>query len=302
MIGKLSSTYRLWKKHSNYLSSLPDKLEVVNTGSTPFFNAFDYKLWKCKGGNLAFQPQPLYYDIETLKNYKDRLAENAIILFGVEEFKLCLDFYNDVKSDYKYYLWLNDKQIRTYSNKTSFLVRYLPFVAYPQLIWRDIKTLIKVLIRYHVSQRKESSSESDDIRFAHYWLNSWKEEFHWNKFYDLTIEQKNNIEINKKRLCNAIKEYKEKKYRPYIVIPPFSPNLIKILPEQLLNDCLWNPIAEISKEQGIEIIDCYHDPKFADWTLYANALTLNNRGRILFNNYIKENLNLTNEYWGLNEK
>lgn len=292
MIGKLSSTYRLWKKHSNYLSSLPDKLEVVNTGSTPFFNAFDYKLWKCKGGNLAFQPQPLYYDIETLKNYKDRLAENAIILFGVEEFKLCLDFYNDVKSDYKYYLWLNDKQIRTYSNKTSFLVRYLPFVAYPQLIWRDIKTLIKVLIRYHVSQRKESSSESDDIRFADSWLKGWTEEFYWNNGYYLSLEQKNIIELNKKRLSDAIRECKENNYRPYIVVPPFSPNLIKILPEKLLKECLWDPLEEISKELGIEIIDCYHDSIFADWSLYANALTLNKKGRELFNLHVQNKLKI----------
>lgn len=292
MIGKLSSTYRYWKKRSKYLTSLPDNLEVVNTGSTPFYRNFDYKLWKCKGGNLAFQPQPLYYDIETLKKYKDKLAENAIILFGVEGFKLCLDFYNDIKSDYKYYLWLNSKQIRTYSNRTSFLVRYLPFIANPQLIWRDIKTLIKVLIRYHVSQKKESSTERDDIRFADSWLKVWTEEFHWNNGYYLSLEQKNIIELNKKRLSDAIRECKENNYRPYIVVPPFSPNLIKILPEKLLKECLWDPLEEISKELGIEIIDCYHDSIFADWSLYANALTLNKKGRELFNLHVQNKLKI----------
>lgn len=292
MICKLSSTYRFWKKHSKYLSSLPDKLEVVNTGSSPFFKAFDYNLWKYKGGNLAFQPQPLYYDIETLKKYKDKLAENAIILFGVEGFKLCLDYYRDIKSDFKYYLWLNPIQIRTYSKRTSFLVRYLPFVAYPQLIWGDIKNLIKVLIRYHVSQRKESSTERDDIRFANSWIKGWTEEFHWNNGYNLSSEQRKNIELNKKRLSDAIRECKENNYRPYIVVPPFSPNLIKILPEKLLKECLWGPIAEISKGHDIEIIDCYHDPIFADWSLYANALTLNKKGQKLFNQYIQEKLEL----------
>lgn len=292
MIGKLSSTYRYWKKRSKYLTSLPDNLEVVNTGSTPFYRNFDYKLWKCKGGNLAFQPQPLYYDIETLKKYKDKLAENAIILFGVEGFKLCLDFYNDIKSDYKYYLWLNSKQILTYSNRTSFLVRYLPFIANPQLIWRDIKTLIKVLIRYHVSQKIESSTERDDIRFADSWLKGWTEEFHWNNGYYLSLEQKNIIELNKKRLSDAIRECKENNYRPYIVVPPFSPNLIKILPEKLLKECLWDPLEEISKELGIEIIDCYHDSIFADWSLYANALTLNKKGRELFNLHVQNKLKI----------
>ena len=292
MIGKLSSTYRLWKKHGKYLATLPNKLEVVNSGSSPSFKAFDYKLWKCKGGNLAYQPQPLFYDIETLKKYKDKLAENAIILFGIEEFKLCLDFYNDIKSDYKYYLWLNPIQIRTYSKTTSFLVRYFPFVAYPQLILRDIKTLIKTLIRYNVSQMKESLTEHDDIQFAKKWLEGWTEEFHWNNGYYLSLEQKNIIQLNKTRLSNAIKEYKEKNYRPYIVIPPFSPNLIKILPEQLLKECLWDPIAEISKELDIEIIDCYHDALFSDWTLYANALTLNKKGNKVFNQYIQGKLQL----------
>ena len=292
MIGKLPSTYRYWKKRSKYLTSLPDNLEVVNTGSTPFYRNFDYKLWKCKGGNLAFQPQPLYYDIETLKKYKDKLAENAIILFGVEGFKLCLDFYNDIKSDYKYYLWLNSKQILTYSNRTSFLVRYLPFIANPQLIWRDIKTLIKVLIRYHVSQKIESSTERDDIRFADSWLKGWTEEFHWNNGYYLSLEQKNIIELNKKRLSDAIRECKENNYRPYIVVPPFSPNLIKILPEKLLKECLWDPLEEISKELGIEIIDCYHDSIFADWSLYANALTLNKKGRELFNLHVQNKLKI----------
>ena len=291
MIGKLSSTYRFWKKHSKYLSSLPNKLEVVNTGSSPFFKAFDYKLWKCKGGNFAYQPQSLYYDIETLKRYSKKLADNAIVLFGIEEFKLCAE-YKDIIKDYKYYLWLDANQILTYKSIRRFLILLLPFIAYPQLIWKDLKSILKVLIRYHVSQVTESSTEGDDIKFANYWLKGWTEEFNWNKGYYLSLEQQNNIEDNKKRLSVAIKICKDKKYKPYIVVPPFSPNLIKILPEQLLKDCLWDPIIEISKEHDIEIIDCYHESVFADWSLYANALTLNKKGQKLFNQYIQKKLNL----------
>ena len=291
MIGKLSSTYRRWKKHSKYLSLLPDKLEVVNTGSSPLYNAFDYNLWKCKGGNFAYQPQSLYYDIKTLEKYKNKLAKNAVILFGVEEFKLCAE-YVDIVKDYKYYLWLDEKQVLTYSKLRAFLFRFFPFIAYPQFILRDIKSIIKVLLRYHVSQRADASTEMEDIIYAKEWLRGWTNEFNWNEGYTLSAEQLKILELNKKRLVTAIKECKEKNYRPYIVIPPFSPNLIKILPEKLLKDCLWDPIVEISKEQDIEIIDCYHEPLFSDWSLYANALILNNRGKEMFNNYIQEKLKL----------
>ena len=291
MIGKLTSTYKSWKKHSKYLALLPNQLKVVNTGSTPLYNAFDYKLWECKGGNFAYQPQSLYYDIETLKRYSKNLADSAIVLFGIEEFKLCAE-YRDIIRDYKYYLWLDANQILTYKRFRRFLILFFPFIAYPQLIWRDIKSFIKVLIRYHVSHMTESSTENDDIRFANYWLKLWTEEFNWNKGYNLSVEQQNNIEVNKKRLSDAIKKCKEENYKPYIVVPPFSPNLIKILPKRLLQECLWKPITEVAKDHQIEIIDCYHEPVFADWSLYANALTLNINGRVLFNHYIQEKLKL----------
>ena len=82
MLGKKTSQYKLWAEHAILLQSMPEECQVVNTGSTPSFKAFDYSLWDVKGFNLGFQPQPLYYDFETLKKYSKRIAKGAKILIG----------------------------------------------------------------------------------------------------------------------------------------------------------------------------------------------------------------------------
>ena len=114
MFGKNTLQYKMWAEHAKSLRSMPENCQVINTGSTPSFKAFDYSLWNIKGFNLGFQPQPLFYDFETLKKYNERIVKGAKILIGIEEFKFFVDAYADEASDHKYYLWLDKEQIRTY--------------------------------------------------------------------------------------------------------------------------------------------------------------------------------------------
>lgn len=62
---------------------------------------------------------------------------------------------------------------------------------------RDIKSIIKVLLRYHVSQRADASTEIEDIIYAKEWLRGWTNEFNWNEGYTLSAEQLKILELNK---------------------------------------------------------------------------------------------------------
>ena len=296
MFGKKSLQYLDWKKHAKALEDMPYRTEVVNTGSTPCYKAFDYSLWPVKGYNLAYRPQPLYYDFETLKKYGFKLSENARILIGIEEFKFLVNQYEKEDSDYKYYLWLDCSQIRTYKKKTSFLIRYAPGVLKPRFILDELKSLLRKFSKLERNSDEQNNSfqthSEYDLSCSKMWIDGWMQEFGWNNHRALSDEQREVIKINYDRLNDMIRYCRYHKWIPYIVIVPFSPNLKKLLPEAILEECLWKPIKEIVASQQLNVIDYYNDNRFSDCELYEDALTLNDKGRKLFNLDIQKKIGL----------
>ena len=301
MLGKRTSQYKLWVEHAAYLQYMLEDCQVVNTGSTPSFKAFDYSLWAIRGFNLGFQPQPLYYDFETLKKYSDHIAKGAKILIGIEEFKFFVDAYNDEASDHKYYLWLDKEQIRTYNKQKDWLIRYIPIVLHPNFLLRDIKQGIKNLKNNLVNPLKKEKIDSNgtilcdeqlDIQWAQKWVRGWNREFGWEESQKIRREQAEIVAINETRLSDMVDYCFKHGWEPYLVVPPFSPNLTKLLSDDVLRQGLWDPLERISKKKCISFYNFYNDERFADYRLYADALTLNEEGRILFNHIIQKKLGI----------
>lgn len=304
MFGKKTSKYKLWIEHARILNSMPKDCQVVNTGSTPSFRAFDYSLWSAKGFNLGFQPQPLYYDFETLKKYSAYIKKNAKILIGIEEFKFFVDSYDYEPTDHKYYLWLNKEQIRTYNKNKEWLIKNAPVILHPEFLLYDVKKTTKNFLNKIVCLLNGKRSdfrqiphytEADDIRWAQKWVSGWNKEFGWENGQQITAEQDEIVRINKKRLGDMVDYCFDNGWSPYLVVPPFSPNLTKLLSEDILRDGLWKPLEMVSKKKNIPLLNFFYDERFADYKLYSDALTFNDAGRRLFNRIIQEQIGMTEE-------
>lgn len=302
MLGKRSSQYLRWLDHAIQLNRLPNGLRVVNTGSTPSYKSFDYDYWNIKGVNLGFQPQTLYYDYETLKKYSRNISKGAKICIGVEGFKLFVDAYDDESTDHKYYLWLDGNQIRTYDKNKAWLIRHAPVVLHPEITLNDTKRLVKgILIAINSRLKKGSSdlgqtsstyTEEDDIRWSKKHADSWNKQFGWESGQKIRSEQAKTIARNEKRLSDMLDYCIEHGWRPYLIVPPFSQNLTKLLSEDVLQEGLWKPLDRVSKEKNIPLLNYYYDERFADYKLYSDALTFNEAGRRLFNRIVQEQIGM----------
>lgn len=311
MLGKKTSKYRIWEEHARTLQSMPKDCQVINTGSTPGFRAFDYSYWNVRGFNLGFQPQPLYYDFETLKKYSNNICKGAKICIGVEEFKFFVDSY-DEPSDHKYYLWLDGNQIRTYNRNKAWLMRHAPIVLHPECALNDIKRLVKrVLIKiksslktgsYDLGKTSSPYTEEDDFRWAKKWADGWNKEFGWENGQKITSEQAETIAINEKRLSDMVDYCIEHEWKPYLIVPSFSPNLTKLLSEDVLQEGLWKPLERVSKEKNIPLLNYYYNERFADYKLYSDALTFNEAGRRVFNRIVQEQIGIMEDAVVKNEK
>lgn len=291
MLGKNSSQYKIWAEHAAVLKVMPHECQVVNTGSTPSYRAFDYRYWRVIGFNLAFQPQPLYYDFETLKKYSDHIAKGAKIVISIEEFKFFVDAYADEATDHKYYLWLDRDQIRTFDKNKSWLMNHAPIVLHPRFVLHDVKHRVKKVLGREKSIKHDGSEESD-VRDAKRWVNGWNREFGWENKQEIRIEQLKTIAVNEKRLSDMVDYCLDHGWNPYLVVPPFSPNLTRMLSDDLLSRGLWEPLERVSKERNIPLLNFYHDEQFADFRLYSDALTFNAKGRQLFNTVIQEKIGI----------
>ena len=291
MLGKNSNQYRAWVEHAAELKNMPRDVELVNLGSTAGKFAFDYSLWhidKDKGFSLAYQPQPLYYDFETLKKYRTHIAQGAKILIIIEEFKLILDAYPEKSSDDKYYLWLDIGQIRTGNKLTGFLVKNIPCLLHPRFILSEMKRFVLGKRDNSAdSQGTQPVTAESDRKYSDMWYRCWKDEFHWDDSNILPNDARKNININYKRLLEMIDYCRELGFTPYIIIPPVSPNLTRLLPDAILTDCLFKPLKKAGREKSVKVMDLYHDERFMDYTIFGNALTLNDKGRRVFNSIVE---------------
>jgi len=288
MFGKNSSQYKVWSNHSNKLKNMPKDCQVVNTGSTAGYKAFDYSLWNVKGANLGFQPQPLYYDFEMLKKYSVNIIEGAKILIGIEHFKFYLNFYEDKESDYKYYLWLDKNQIRTYKKSTDWLVHHAPAILQPRATLSDLKHKIKKALSRESKSNLSIDLIEKDIECSKRLADGWNKEFGWEEGQHVRYEQLETIGIVERRLLDMIDYCVECKWIPYIIVLPLSPNLTKLLSDEVMIPGLWDPLERVSISRNVKIINCYKDDRFADYRLYEDALALNEDGRIVFNLFIQK--------------
>lgn len=288
MLGKNTAEYKSWIARKKYMDNMPYHLKVVNTGSTAGYKAFDYQYWKEAGFNLGWQPQTLFYDFETLKKYGNHLAKGARIYICIEEFKLLVNHYPDPSAALKYYFFLDPEQIHGYDSKFDEKLRVAPCLVKKNLFRSEITSIIKKMLRYKTPIPTFKTLEEKDRYYSNYYLAMWNREFGWvAEKPNLSENQVKSIEVNTERLKQMLLYCVAQGWKPIVVIVPFSPNISDRLPDNILNECLWRPLEKI-KEYGYTVLDLFHDDRLHDYRLYEDGISLNEKGKKIFNEIIQE--------------
>lgn len=287
MFGKNSDVYKGWLEKKTYFDRMPYGIEVANTGSTAGCRAFDYSFWPERGFNLGGMPQTLYYDFEILKKYSGHLKKKAKIFLCIEEFKFLIDHYPDRKSTLKYYFLLEPHQIHGYCEKTKKRLNRFPFLEDRYLARNELVKIGKKILHWQPDIPKFSSDKERDAHYSRYWLDLWFREFSWEWISPrLSRIQKENIRNNTERLKNMLEYSTGKELEPYIIIVPFSPGISALLPKDIMEECLFEPL-ELLKQEGYRVIDMFHDKRMHDSSLYEDSISLNDKGRRVFNVVIR---------------
>ena len=287
MFGKNSYIYNNWQNEWERYNAVPYDLDIVNLGSTMGATDFDYNLWKesrIKGFNFASSPQTLYYDLQILEQYGNHLKKGGVVIICLAEYSLLVENYPTDEHNYKYYGYLEKDRILNYTKHKAKLIRKNPAKLDSKIKNQEIKILAKKIL----GVRDVRPVVNIDVH-ARQVMTGWEKEFGWTKGFVLTDEQKKTINQTWIILQKIIFYCKEHELRPVVVIPPFAAYLKSLMPEDILQTCLWQYIDKM-KDDGIQIIDFWDNRILQKHEYYETSLCLNEEGRKRFNDRVQHDI------------
>ena len=281
--------------HLREYQRLKQGAEFFCIGSTPAKNAIDFSITSVEGYNLAVCPETIFYDFQVLKNYHSYLNKGGHILFVLCPFTFLKDYYrNEYGSqsylNIRYYPILHRAMIDTYDPKIYHEWVEDPIISVKKDLKKFIRQWIKTILKIEVKEQTcnpdtpEASQEFCKAR-----VKSWMREFHMPDLNPSHIpaETENAIRGNI-RIFQDMKEFiEEREYKATIVIPPFPKEMTDLLPEDLVQHTLYEPI----KQTGIPYISFYGEEEWLTRDYYYHGFLLNKTGRNLFTKKVLERIN-----------
>lgn len=289
---KASNWYHCLFPHLAEYERLSQGADIICIGSTPAKNAIDFNgIDEIKGYNLAVCPETIFYDFQVLKNYHSFLKPGGMVLFVLCPFTFLKDYYrNEYGStsylNIRYYPILHRAMIDTFDYKL-----YHKWVEEPLLIGKDAwKRLIKDIPKSTalITTNPDPSEKSCQICYGR--VKSWMREFHLTDLCPEHIPNntENAIQGNI-RIFQDMKTFiEERGYKSLIVIPPFPEEMTSLLPVNLVEHTLMNPIRKI----GIPFISYYGKKEWLSRDLYYHGFLLNDTGRRKLTKDILSNIRL----------
>ena len=261
--------------------NIPDGIEICNFGSSHGLWAFDYEVTELKGFNFALQAQTLEYDDRLLINYKDHLAEGAVVFIPVSYHSLygpveCNIPYTDEKNA-RYYTILPRELIKDYDFRTDIFMHYFSsLTAGPDLI----RTLGGRSHSNHDADWSTAITPEEAQDTAELVANS----------HILNEKLDNNGQriINEEAIYSVkdmIKTCQELNCRPILITLPFLRNYNDAVENLDPNfyDNFYYLINEITEETDTEYYDYSKDERFCDsYDLFKDSNHLNRKGACLF--------------------
>lgn len=298
MLGKNTDVYRNWVKEKDRYGSMPRHLDVINLGSSCDANNFDYSLWNAIGFNFASAPQDIYYDNQLLEEYGNRVRKGGIVFISLSEFALIVDKYEIEDHNYKYYWYLDANRIQNYSVRKHKMLVKCPGLLDNKYMRLELKSCVKKILKWDKQKgnRKKLGLEEQSAKM----LDNWLSEFGWNNGSVIRDEQKKSIDRSWSLIQADIQFCKNNELLPIIVIPPFCSCLKRLMPKEIIEECLWKYIRQLRKA-GINVISFWNDDDLQKEEYYSNPILLNDLGKKKFNRKLQEIvMDLTNKNYCIN--
>ena len=278
MEEKIKSMINPYKKEiGKFIEGVPDNLEIVNLGSTFSKFGFDYKWFNKKGFNFAVQPQPLAYDSIILNKYAKNIKKGAVVVVVVCPFGFTVDYYPNDDANYKYYFFLDKKEILGYSRTKEFFVKRLPFLtrfATSGLLGRVIRKLGKIT----------GWQSAEEVRHKDHRINGWMCEFDLSNMVDGSQKEKFEpvFQYTIGSLRKILETCKKHEFKPVIINMPAVKAQSSEFSDEFI-DSFYSANVSSANFCGAPVIDYFRDGRFDDSTLYENgADCLNDKGREYF--------------------
>jgi len=284
MFGKNCKIYKSWIDEWRKFDNIPYQLDIANIGSSAAANNIDYDLWDEYGYNLAAAPRDMYYDNQVLEQYIDHIKSGGIMLIALMAEDLIVDSYGDEYHNLKYYGYLEPKRIINYSNKTDKYLKRYPGLVEKRFLKMEIKEYIKKVIHWDKIKGKGDKLDLEEHAIA--MKNSWYREFGWEEKTEITEEQKKALERSWVILKKDFSCCQKKNILPVVVVLPFSFRLKRLIPKEIIDECLFKYINKAEKE-GINVINFWNDDELFQDSCYESSILLNEKGKKIFNRKLR---------------
>lgn len=260
---------RDWKRlDCEKLADVPDGLEVVNVGTAQAKYAFDYQVVPANGYNMALYMNPLMYNIEILRNNRQKIALGAFVLITLE---------------YPIFLCANSHE---HSVEEERRIRE----AHGGYVQEEIflRQLGKRNARINHEKLWEIDREIYDLIHL-----GWEQAI---GIKGIVLQNKENEQVRIKRkyavedLEDLIIYCRNMSWIPILVGLPYSRELNQYVPQAFKEKNFYELIELVRKKTGIAFYDYSEDPRFASLDNYMNVWFLNDRGRKKFTRVVYEEI------------
>ncbi|MDD3719689.1 MAG: hypothetical protein PHP28_13630 [Actinomycetota bacterium] len=266
---------------------MPDDIEVANLGSSHGAYGFDYEnISGITGFNFALPGQSLYYDLQVLEEYSDKLSEGCVVVIPISYFSFDQNKISEDQTRW-YYKILDYGSV--YNHK---LTDYVKIGLFPILgASLNAKYLIK---------------DKPAVAFDIYWLyafsgidydvedvEAWKRDaLGFLDFHNKVTAQGRNEEFNLPYLYGIIEYCQEHGFKPLLVTTPFTRYYNEVFTEEFYRD-FHAKVTKIQEKYGIPYIDYSHDPRMTeDLGLFVDSNHLNAAGSKVFTKLLLSDLGL----------
>ena len=292
ILYKRTNYYKINILQSNKFKEIPDNLDIINLGSSYAKYAFDYSKVEVNGFNFGVQPQSLSYDFRILKQYKNKLKKNGVVIITIPNFVFAFLDYSIEEYNYRYYSFLNKENILNYSSLKNFLLKYFPLILQPKKLRYILKDISKENSDSLVFMENNEEVKKEAQKRVNGWIRQFKLLNIDNK-EELPLDVKNMF-IKTQRLLEEMINYSlSNELKPVIVIPPCSKELNNFFSDDFLKEILYSNIEKANKSL-IPVLDYLKDSEFQDYHLYMGVDLLNIEGRRLFTNKVITDLKKIN--------
>lgn len=267
-------------------------LDIVNTGSTSGYYAFDYSgLNMIKAANWALPPQSLLLDYEILQNYSSFLRKGAIVLISLCPFT-CLVGYDIYVRD-RYYTLLRHNSIPEFHYKRLLEIedrRQHPLKYYPLV--QIIPDACKL---FHIHFKKKVMNDAELTKNANQWLSAWMKEFSIKDFNrELSLKNKDSYHDSVEILSSYIEYCLCKNLKPILVVPPVSKQLASLFTGPM-RKLLFDDYFKLANRANIPVYNYFDSEISKNRYMFRDAFLLNAKGSETFTKQLLEDLNVLNE-------